>query len=56
MVSENNPKKEIVFVHDITPELERELIRRAQARHRDASTEASEIIEHHVEEEDRGIT
>ena len=55
MASENNPEKETVFVHDITPELERELIRRAQARHRDPSTEASEIIERHVEEEDGGI-
>ena len=51
----HDPKKETIFVHDITPELERELIRRAQAHHRDPSAEASEIIERHVEEENGGI-
>ena len=50
----SDPEKETIFVHDISPELEQELMRRAQARDTDVSTEASEIIEHHVEE-DGGI-
>jgi plasmid stability protein len=51
----HDPEKETIFVHDLTPELERELTLRAQARHRDASAEAAEIIERHVEEESGGI-
>ena len=51
----HDPEKETIFVHDLTPELEQELTLRAQARHRDPSTEAAEIIERHVEEESGGI-
>ena len=55
MALPSDPEKETIFVHDLTPELEQELIRRAQAHHRDPSAEASEIIERHVEEENGGI-
>ena len=55
MALRGDPEKETIFVHDLTPELEQELIRRARARHSDPSTEASEIIERHVEEESGGI-
>jgi hypothetical protein len=55
MALRGDPEKETIFVHDLTPELEQELIRRARARHRDPSTEASEIIERYVEEESNGI-
>jgi len=51
----SDPEKETILVHDLTPELEQELIRRARARHSDPSTEASDIIERHVEEESGGI-
>ncbi len=43
-------KYETVFLHDISPELERQLLLRAQANGRDPSAEASEIIERHLEE------
>jgi hypothetical protein len=52
MATKHDAEKETVLVHDISPELEQELIRRAQMRHRDAGTEASEIIARHVSEED----
>ena len=55
MALPSDPEKETIFVHDLTPELEQELIRRAKARHSDPSTEASEIIERHIEEESDGI-
>lgn len=51
----NNPEKVTIIVHDISPDLEQELIKRAKARHLDASTEASEVIERHVDREDGGI-
>ena len=50
-----DPKKVTIIVHDLPPDLEQDLIQRAKARHHDASTEASEIIERHVNEEDGGI-
>jgi hypothetical protein len=50
--SDSTPEKETFFLHDISPQLESELMRRAKARGRDASSEASEIIEEHIEEED----
>jgi len=51
----NDPEKVTILVHDISPDLEQELIKRAKARHHDASAEASEIIERHVDGEDGGI-
>jgi hypothetical protein len=45
----SSPEKETIFLHDISPELEQELMRRAQANRRDPSAEASEIIERHLE-------
>ena len=51
----NNPEKVTIVVHDISPELEQELIKRAKTRHLDTSTEASEIIERHIDGEDGGI-
>lgn len=48
----NDPKKVTIIVHDISPDLEQELIKRAKARHLDTSTEASEIIERHIDGED----
>ena len=51
----NDPKKVTIIVHDISPDLEKELIKRAKARHLDASTEATEIIERHIDGEDGGI-
>jgi hypothetical protein len=42
--------KETIFLYDLSPELEAELLRRAAAAGRDASTEAAEIIERHLQE------
>ena len=47
-----DPEKETIFLHDISPELEEQLLRRAQANHRDPSAEASAIIERHLQEGD----
>jgi plasmid stability protein len=55
MALPNDPEKATILVHDISPDLEQELIKRAKARHHDASAEASEIIERHVDGEDGGI-
>ena len=55
MALSNDPEKVTVFIHNISPDLERELIKRAKDRHHDVSTEASEIIERHVDGEDGGI-
>jgi hypothetical protein len=52
---DSHPEKETFFVHDISPHLERELMRRARENDRDASAEASEIIEKHIAEEDGGL-
>ena len=46
------PGKETFLIHDISPQLERELMRRARDNDRDKSAEASEIIEKHIAEED----
>ena len=48
---ESDPQKETFLIHDISPQLERKLIRQARAKGHDASTEAADIIEKHVEEE-----
>lgn len=50
-----HPEKETFFIHDISPQLERELMRRARDNERDPSAEASEIIEKHIEEEDGAL-
>ena len=49
------PDKETFFIHDISPQLERELMRRAREKDRDPSAEAAEIIEKHIEDEDGGL-
>jgi hypothetical protein len=49
------PGKESFLIHDISPQLERELMRRARESDRDTSAEASEIIEKHIAEEDGGL-
>ena len=50
-----HPEKETFFIHDISPQLERELMRRARDNERDPSSEASDIIEKHIEEEDGAL-
>ncbi len=52
---DSHPDKETFFIHDISPQLERELMRRACENDRDPSAEASDIIEKHIEEEDGGL-
>ena len=47
-----DPEKETVFLHDLSPQLERELMRRAEQNGRETSAEAADIIERHIEEED----
>ena len=46
----SDPEKETIFLHDISPELEEQLLHRARANHRDPSAEASVIIESHLRE------
>jgi hypothetical protein len=48
--SSSGPAKETVFIHELSPELETELVRRARRNGLDPSTEAAQIIERHVEE------
>jgi predicted DNA-binding protein len=48
---ESDPSKETVFIHELSPELEEELRRRARQNGRDPSTEAADIIEKHVEDD-----
>ncbi len=52
---ECHPEKETFFIHDLSPHLQRELMRRARENNRDASAEASDIIEKHIAEEDGGL-
>ena len=52
---ESEPPKETFLIHDISPELERELMRRAHANGRDPSAEAAALIEKHIEEADGGL-
>lgn len=47
-----DPAKETVFLHELSPALERELLRRARAHGRDLPDEAAEIIEKHVAEDE----
>jgi predicted DNA-binding protein len=46
-----DPRKEIFFLYELSSELEEELVRRARENGRSPSTEATEIIERHVEED-----
>jgi len=48
---ESDPRKEQVFIYDMSPELEAELLRRARDKGTAPGTEAEGIIERHVEEE-----
>jgi predicted DNA-binding protein len=48
---ESDPSKEAVFIHELSPELEEELRRRARQNGHDPSTEAADIIEKHVEDD-----
>lgn len=43
-----NPEKETVFIYDMSPELEAELLRRANEKGKDPATEAAEILENHA--------
>ncbi len=49
---ESDPEKETFFIHNLSPQLERELMRRAEENGRETSAEAADIIERHIEEED----
>lgn len=42
--------KETCFLHPLSPQLEKELIRRAKKNGRTPSAEATEIIEQHIED------
>ena len=48
---DSDPAKETVLLHGISPQLEKELMRRAREHGRDTSAEASEIIERHLEDD-----
>lgn len=48
--SSSDPTKETVFIYEVSPELEKELERRARESGGDPSTEAAKVIERHVEE------
>jgi hypothetical protein len=50
-----DPRKETVFLHHLSPELEQELMRRARRNGNDPDREATEIIEQHVEENDSDL-
>jgi hypothetical protein len=45
----SHPTKETVFIHELSPELEEELCRRARENGHDPGTEAAEIIEQQLE-------
>lgn len=50
-----DPADETVFLYDISPELEEELVRRARDNGRDPAVEAADIIEKHVEDNNDDI-
>lgn len=52
---ESDPEKETIFIHEISPQLEEELMRRARENGRDPSEEASELIEEQIKESDSDI-
>ena len=47
----SDPRKETVFIHELSPELAEELIRRARENGHDAGEEAAEIIQRHIEDD-----
>lgn len=47
---ELDPLKETVFLHELSPELAEELLRRARENGHDAGEEAAKIIQSHIEE------
>lgn len=47
---ESDPLKETVFIHEISPELAEELLRRARENGHGAEEEAAKIIQRHIEE------
>lgn len=47
---ESDPRKETLFIHELSPELAEELVRRARENGHDAGEEAAEIIQRHIEE------
>jgi len=51
-----DPRKETVFIHNISPELEAELLRRARQKGSAPDREAAEIIERHVEENEDDVS
>ena len=50
------PHKETIVLHDISPELEEELLRRADENGGNTSREAADIIERHIEENSDDIS
>ena len=52
---ESDPTKETFVLHEISPQLAEELMRRARENNTDPATEAANIIEQHIEEEN-GLT
>lgn len=54
MSEHQNPRKETVLLHELSPELEKELTHRAQTNGREIEEEAAMIIEEHVQEEGMG--
>ena len=48
--SESDRRKETVFIHELSPELAEELLRRARENGHGAGEEAAEIIQRHIEE------
>jgi hypothetical protein len=52
---ESGPEKETFFIHELSPQLEEELLRRARENGRDPSEEASELIEEEIRESDVDI-
>lgn len=51
MTDLNNPRKETVLLHEISPELEEELSHRAEAKGHRIEDEAAAILEEHVQDE-----
>ena len=50
------PHKETILLHDISPELEEELLSRARENGCDPSRKAADIIERHIEENSDDIS
>lgn len=54
--SSPDPTKETILLYEVSPELEKELVRRARESGGDPSTEAAKVIERHVEEAGTDVT